>query len=273
VFGNVHHGVEAEQAGEQVGAERQPAALCQPLVDQLDREALGLLFAPDLRDSGVENAVDDEAGRLGADDRLLADRLRERHRRGERLLGGVIPFDHLDQRQHGGGIEVVEADDLVGAQRRFGDLGDRQRGGVGGEDRVPGRGRVELGEHHVLDLHPLGNSLDHEVHVAEARVGGGALDAPDDLRDLRLALLSGELAPLHEFADLPGGDVAGLVDPSLHEPLADVLEHDGEAGGGDRLRDLAPHRPCANNRCLEHEHAASSSPARDRFSSYSDAGA
>jgi len=129
---------------------------------------------------------------------------------------------------------------------------------------VPGGGRIELGEHRLLDLHPLGDGLDHEVHVAEAPVGGGPLDAPDDLRDLRIALLGGELAALHEFADLPSGDVAGLVEAGLHELLGDVLEHDREAGGGDRLRDLPPHRPRANNRCLEHEHAASSSPVRDR---------
>ena len=78
---------------------------------------------------------------------------------------------------------------------------------------------------------------------------------PDDLGDLRVALLGGELAALHEFADLPRGHIARLVDAGLHELLADVLEHDREPGGGDRLRDLPPHRPRAHHRCLEHEHA------------------
>src|SRR3712207_7795900 len=36
------------------------------------------------------------------------------------------------------------------------DLGDRQRGGVRGEDGVAGRDLVELGEDALLDLHPLG---------------------------------------------------------------------------------------------------------------------
>ncbi len=104
-----------------------------------------------------------------------------------------------------GRVEVVEADHLLGAQRRFADLRDRQRGGVGGEDRVAGRGRVELGEHALLDLHPLGHRLDHEVHVAEALVGGAPVDAPEDLLELGLGLLGGELALLDELAELAAG--------------------------------------------------------------------
>ena len=224
----MQHRVEPEQVDEEVGTHRHHVRRAHTLVDQLDRELLLLLRTPDLRGARVEDAVDHEARHLRADDRLLANRLRERDRRGEGLLRGLIPFNHLDQRQYRGGVEVMEADHLVGPQRGFADLGDRQRGGVGGEDRVPGRGGVELGEHRLLDLHPLGDGLDHEVHVAEARVGGGALDAAHDLGDLRLALLGGELAALEEFADLPRGDVAGLVEAGPHELLGDVLEHDRE---------------------------------------------
>ena len=39
-------------------------------------------------------------------------------------------------RMYGRGPEEVEADDLVGTLRGVRDLGDRQAGGVGGEDRV-----------------------------------------------------------------------------------------------------------------------------------------
>ena len=120
---------------------------------------------------------------------------------------------------------------------------------------MAGRGGVELGEHGLLDLHPLGHGLDHEVDVAEARVGGGAVDAPEDLRDLRLGLLGGDLALLGELADLPAGDVARLVEARLHERLVDVLEHHGDARGGDRLGDLAAHRPGAHDGGFEHEHA------------------
>ena len=46
----------------------------------------------------------------------------------------------------------------------------------------PGVRGVELGEHALLDLHSLRHRLDHEVDLAEALVGGRAVDAPEDLR-------------------------------------------------------------------------------------------
>ena len=57
------------------------------------------------------------------------------------------------------------------------------------------------------------------------------------------------------LADLALGDVAGLVEACLHERVVDVLEHYGDARGGDRLGDLAAHRPGAHDGGFEHEHA------------------
>ena len=134
-------------------------------------------------------------GDLLAHDRLLADRLGEVDRRADRVGLGVVALDDLHQRQHRGRVEVVEAADLLGPQRGVADLGDRQRGGVRGQDRVAGGDRVELAEDGLLDLHALGHRLDDEVDIAEALVAGGAGDAPDDLLDLRVGLLLGEAAP------------------------------------------------------------------------------
>ena len=119
---------------------------------------------------------------------------------------------------------------------------------------MPGRDRVELGEDRLLDLHALGHGLDDEVDVAEALVGRGAVDAPDDLVDLRRGLLLGEPALLHQPGDLALGDVARLVEAGLDELVLDVLEHDGDAGGGDGLGDLAAHGAGADDGGLEHEH-------------------
>ena len=44
------------------------------------------------------------------------------------------------------------------------------------------------------------------------------------------------------------------------------LSTTGIPGGGDRLRDLAPHRPRAHHRCLEHEHAGLLVSARPQAS-------
>src|SRR6202022_4398560 len=49
--------------------------------------------------------------------------------------------------------------------------------------------------------------------------------------------------------------VAGLLEARLHERVVDVLEDYGDAGGGDRLGDLAAHRPGAHDGGFEHEHA------------------
>ena len=208
VLGDVQDGVQPEQVDQPVGADREDPRAGEAVVDQLDRQALLLLLAPDLRATRVEDAVDDEAGDLLADDRLLADRLRERERRRDRFGGGVLAFDDLDQRHQRGGVEVVEADHLLGAQRGFADLRDRQRGGVGGEDRVPRRERVELREDALLDLQALGHRLDHEVDLAEAGVGGGALDAREQQLALRGGLLGGDPPLLGETLQPGRGDPA-----------------------------------------------------------------
>ena len=117
------------------------------------------------------------------------------------------------------------------------------------------RDRVELGEHRLLDLHALRHRLDHEVDVAEAVVGGGAFDPPEDLLDLGGTLLGGDALLLDQLAYLALGHFACLIQARLHEVLVDVLEHDREAGGGDRLGNLPAHGARSDDGGLEHEHA------------------
>src|SRR3954465_3179923 len=73
VLGHVQHRVEAEHVGEEERPHRDGAGLLDHLVDLLHVEALLVDRLPDLAGGGVEDAVDDEAGSLGAADRLLAD--------------------------------------------------------------------------------------------------------------------------------------------------------------------------------------------------------
>ncbi len=116
-------------------------------------------------------------------------------------------------------------------------------------------GGVQLGEHALLDIHPLGYGLDDEVDVSEALVGGRAVDPAEDLLDLGVGLLGGDPAFLGQLADLTHGDVPGLRQTCLDERLVDVLEHHGDARCGDRLGDLSTHRPGAHDGGSEHEHA------------------
>src|SRR6187549_856577 len=254
VLGDVQHGVEPEQVGEEEGPHRRDLGRRDRLVDLRQGEALVFLGAPDLADRRHQDSVDDEARRLAADDRLLADRLGEVVGGRGGLARGVLAGDDLDQRHHRGGVEEVEADDLVGPQRRFADLGDRERGGVGGEDRVARRGGVELAEDRLLDLHPLRHRLHHEVDVAELLVAGRPGDPAHDLGEAGVGLLLGQLLLLDEAAELALGDGAGFLDGGIDELLVDVLDDDGDVGGGDRLRDLAAHGAAADDGGLRNEH-------------------
>ncbi len=120
---------------------------------------------------------------------------------------------------------------------------------------MAGRRRVELGEHRLLDLDPLGNGLDHEVDVAEAVVARRAGDPADDLLRLRCGLLGRQPLPFDEPRELALGDLARMGQAGVDQRLVDVLEHDGQPGGGDGLGDLATHRPRPHDGDLEDEHA------------------
>ena len=254
VLGDVEDGVEAEQVGEEEGAHRRHLGGGDRLVDRLQGKAVVLLGAPDLADRRHQDPVDDEAGDLAADDRLLLDRLGEVVGGGGRLLRGVLADHDLDQRHHRCRVEEVEADDLVGAQGRFAHLGDRERRGVGGEDRVAGGGGIELAEDGLLDLDLLRHRLDHEVDVAELLVGRGAGDLAHHLGEAGVGLLLGQLLLLDQARELALGDGPRLLQSGVDELLVDVLDDDRDIGGGDRLRDLAPHGAAADDGGLGNEH-------------------
>ena len=110
---------------------------------------------------------------------------------------------------------------------------------------MAGGGGVELGEDGLLDLHPLGDRLDHEVDVAEAFVLGRPLDPAEDLLELSVGLLLGDLLLLDEPAELALGDLARLLETVVDELLVDVLEHDGDAR---RRRSPGRSRPPSSRR-------------------------
>jgi hypothetical protein len=81
----------------------------------------------------------------------------------EDVVGGDDGADHLDERHDGRRVEEVHAQHARGLLGGHGDLGDRQRGGVGGEDGVVGDDLVEGGEDLLLQGQVLGDGLDDEL--------------------------------------------------------------------------------------------------------------
>ena len=116
---------------------------------------------------------------------------------------------------------------------------------------MAGRGRVELAEDRLLDLHLLRHRLDHEVDVAELLVGGRAGDQAHHLVEAGVGLLLGQLLLLDQPVELALGDRARLLERGVDELLVDVLDDDGDVGGGDRLGDLAAHGAAADDGGLE----------------------
>src|SRR5215211_7619973 len=254
VLGRVKGDDEPGQVGQEERPHRDGALLLDYLVDLERVELLLLVHAPDLGGRRDEDPVDNEAGHLAAADRRLADRLGEVGGRLKRLVRGVVALDHLDQPHHRRGPEEVEAADLVGPERGLAHLGDGQRRGVRREDRVPWRDLVELGEHRLLDFHPLGHRLDDEVHLAEVVVVGRAGDAPEDLLALGVGVLLGDLLLLHEAPELRLGLLPGLLESGVHELLLDVLYDYHYAGRAHDLGDLPAHRARPHDGGFEDEH-------------------
>ena len=105
----------------------------------------------------------------------------------------ALAVDDLEQRHHRDRVEEVEADDPLGVLEVGGHLGDRQRGGVGGQHALGRDHGLDVGEDLLLDLHLLEDRLDDEVGVGEGRRSCRRCRRPGALS--RLAL-SGETRPL-----------------------------------------------------------------------------
>ena len=123
----------------------------------------------DDRREASEDAVDHEGRRVLDEHGALAELLGEGPRRRKRGLVGLVGAHELDERQERDGVEEVDAD--VRAH-----LGDREAGGVGGEDGLGLHVLSKLGEDLLLELELLEDGLEHEVAVGEVLVAGGRRD-------------------------------------------------------------------------------------------------
>jgi hypothetical protein len=124
----------------------------------------------DRQDAEHADAVGDEVRRIFCADHALAERGGQEAFQlvADFRLGG-LGRDHLDQVHIARRVEEVHAAVArfqVGVEA-FRQLGDRQAGGVRGEDRVRGDVRRDLLVQVVLPVHALGDRLDDQVALGQ----------------------------------------------------------------------------------------------------------
>ena len=112
----------------------------------------------------------EEAAAVVDDDRGLADGQRVVEHAGQRLVRGLLALDDFDQRHLVDRREEVDPDEVLLPLDAGRQTGDRQRRGVGPEQRVRLDDVLDLLEHLVLEVLVLEHRLDHEVDALE--VGG-----------------------------------------------------------------------------------------------------
>ncbi|MCY1429379.1 hypothetical protein D9M71_452950 [compost metagenome] len=148
--------------------------------------------------------------------------------------------DDFDQRHDRRRVEEVQAGDTLGALEGGGQRGDRQRGGVAGEDAVVAADRFQLGEQAALDLEVLDDGLDHQGAALEVFQAGGRGQAGDH----GVAFGGVQLAGVDALAELLGDAGDGLGGGAF----AGVEQGDRMAGLGSHLGDAGAHGAGADHR-------------------------
>jgi len=173
-------GVEADEVGQLQGPHGNVGAVLHDGVDRIAVAHARLEAGDGLVDVGHEDAVGEEAGRVGRDGGDLAHALAEGHSGVERLLARLEAADDLDALLDGHGVHEVGGDDAGAVRGVLGILGggggDPRDGDgrcVGGQDGVLGTYLGQLGEDVELERGDLGDGLDDEVDIAK-RIEGGS---------------------------------------------------------------------------------------------------
>ena len=194
--------------------------------------------ADSLVDHRDEDAVDHEAGGFLHLDGLLADGGGEVNDALGHFVAGQLTFDDFNEGHAVGGVEEVHADELGGTARAGSDLGDRQRGRVGGEDGLGLADLVKLHEDVFLQLHLLDGGLDDEVGIGE----GGVVGSSGDVLQQGIDGLLGHLTLFHQLTVTFCDGSHGLIKAGLRAAL-----HDDGHLGGECLHDTFSHGAGSDN--------------------------
>jgi hypothetical protein len=158
----------------------------------------------------------------------------------DRLVGRAECDDDLHELHHGDGREEVQAEHVLGPRRGRGEVGDRDGGRVGGQQRTALDGRVEPLEDAALHGEVLDDGLDDEVAVRQVADVAGPGDAPlQGLGGVRLELAAGHGAADGRGDALPRPlerRLLGLVDvhrdPGARHGLGDARAHEAASDDG-----------------------------------------
>ena len=243
-------GVEPDHVGERQRPHRVRAALDHAGVDVVGRREARLEHADRGQHVGHEQRVHDEAGAVLRADHPLAERV------DHEVLGAVGDVaarddrrDELHQAHHRHRVEEVQAEHVLGAVGRHGQLHDRDRRRVRRQDRlVVDHDLAEVAEHLELLVLELAHRLHHELAVGElADVGDEA-----DPRQRGRGGVVVELARLHRALERrldarsgPAATAASLMSqtvtstPALADDLGDPRAHEPGAHHTDAFDGLA----------------------------------
>ena len=134
---------------------------------------------------GREDSIDPEAGVVGYHDDGLSHPPAEPHRGDDCLGARLVGRDHLQQRHLLHRRKEMHAEHPLRMPRALGDVPDRNRGRVAGEDGVGPRHRFDLRQYRPLELEVLVHRLDHEIGAGEAAVTGRARQERTEPFELR----------------------------------------------------------------------------------------
>jgi len=168
VLQDVKAHVDTDLVGELERPHREPHVELRRGVDRLYRRVARLDDPRRLVHQGDQNAVDDEPRAVLPDaDRGLPHRFCEPLDQFDRLPGGVLPGDDLDEVHPHGRVEKVHSAEALGAVGDLRELGDGEAGGVRDEDGLLGRELDDFLVHVLFDRHLLRDDLHDHVGVGE----------------------------------------------------------------------------------------------------------
>ena len=196
------------------------------------------------RQALVDHEADDargvEAAAVVDHDRRLLDLLDDVVGLGQRRVGGLLALDDLDQRHLVDRREEVQADEVLGPVHAGRELGDRQRRGVGAEQRV----RVDVRQRSRRTPSALSAGSSKTASMTRSQPARSAGSAVAVIRPSSSAFFSSvELAARDRLVE----QLLGVGLALLGVLGGDVLEDDLHAGAGADVGDAGAHHPGAED--------------------------